>query len=141
MPLSDAEKSAFPDGVDRDRFADIEDYLRSDKADPVLRWRLLQRGIWVHGVQNLFDYFSELARYELSPVAGDIACPTLIAAVEGDPIAAGATRLRDAIAAKRRVLLEFKQAEGAGGHCECEGRRRFHQRCYDWLDETIVHST
>jgi hypothetical protein len=28
-------------------------------------------------------------------------------------------------------------AEGAGGHCEALARTLFHQRMFDWLDETL----
>jgi hypothetical protein len=57
---------------------------------------------------------------------------------EGDMVGAGAPKLHAAIGAERKVLMEFTQASGAGGHCEGLGRRRFHQRCYDWLDETLA---
>ena len=75
LPLADDEKISFPDGVSKDRFADLDAYLRSENADPMLRWRLLQRGLWVHGVASLFEYLVDLARYELSPVASQITCP------------------------------------------------------------------
>jgi hypothetical protein len=101
----------------------------------------LQRGLWVHGVDTLFDYLAEVGRYRISTVAAEISCPTLITAAEGDPVGAGAPRLYDAITADRKVLLEFTAAEGAGGHCEAEGRRRFHQCCYDWLDETLARAS
>jgi hypothetical protein len=38
---------------------------------------------------------------------------------------------------KRETLIEFTTAEGAGQHCEANGRRLFHQRVYDWLDKTL----
>jgi hypothetical protein len=34
-------------------------------------------------------------------------------------------------------LLKFTAAEWSGGHCEATARRLFHQRLYDWLDETL----
>lgn len=37
----------------------------------------------------------------------------------------------------RRGIVAFTDAEGAGGHCEGMARHLFHQRCYDWLDETL----
>ena len=138
LPLADDEKVSFPDGVGNDRFADLEAHLRSEKADPMLRWRLLQRGLWVHGVASLFEYFAELARYELSPVAGHITCPTLITAAEDDPIAAGAPLLHRAISADTRFCSSSRRPRAPGGHCESEGRRRFHQRCYDWLDDLLA---
>jgi pimeloyl-ACP methyl ester carboxylesterase len=113
-------------------------FITGPDADPLLRWRMVQRGQWVHGAATLADYFEDLRRYELSPVAHDITCPSLITMAEGDMVGAGAPKLHDAISAKRKVLMEFTVASGAGGHCEGQGRRRFHQRCYDWLDETLA---
>jgi hypothetical protein len=39
--------------------------------------------------------------------------------------------------------LEYATGKGerqihAGDHCEASGRRLFHQRAYDWLDETLA---
>jgi alpha-beta hydrolase superfamily lysophospholipase len=137
LPLSDEQKAAFPDGVDRSAFDSMEEYLRGPDADPMLRWRLIQRGLWVHGVDTLFDYFAEMVRYELSPVASEIACPTLLTQAEGDPLAAGAQRLFEALTVERKALVRFTAAEGAGGHCEGAARRLYHQRTFDWLDETL----
>jgi alpha-beta hydrolase superfamily lysophospholipase len=137
LPLSDEQKAAFP-AIDPHVLDPMEDYLRSADADPSMRWRLLQRGLWVHGKQTLFDYLADLVRFELSPVAGQIACPTLLTQAEGDPLAAGATTLFDALTVERKALVRFGAAEGAGGHCEGTARRLYHQRVFDWLDETLA---
>jgi pimeloyl-ACP methyl ester carboxylesterase len=136
LPLSDEEKARFPD-VDRSKIAPVEEYVRGPDADPMLRWRLIQRGLWVHGKEELFDYFVELLAFEVSSAAANITCPTLLTAAEGDPIAAGAPKLLDAISSERKALINFSLAEGAAGHCEGGSRRLFHQRCYDWLDEAL----
>ena len=115
----------------------MEEWLRGPDADPLVRWRVLQRGLWVHGKDTVFDYFADLCRYELSPVAHRIGCPTLVTAAEGDPIAAGAPKLYEAIPAERKKLVRFTAAEGAGGHCEGLARTLYHQRVFDWLDETL----
>ena len=138
LPLSDDEKARFPDGVDPAKLEPMEEYLRSDQADPMLRWRLIQRGLWVHGKDTLFDYFAEMTRFELSPVAADITCPTLLTMAESDPMGAAAPTLLGAVSSERKELISFTEAEGASGHCELAGRRLFHQRCYDWLDETLA---
>ncbi len=138
LPLSDAQKETFPDGVDSATFAPMEASLRSPDGDPGLRWKMIQRGLWVHGKETLFDYLVDAARYEISSVAANITCPTLITAAEDDPASAGAATLLDAVGARRKTLVRFTRAEGSGDHCEFAGRRLFHQRCYDWLDETLA---
>lgn len=111
------------------------EYLR-EKADPLLRWRMLGRGLWANGVDTLFDYLVSMLDYELSPVASQISCPTLITQVEGEAIGAGAQQLYDAITAEK-ILVRFTQAEGAGGHRETMARSLYHQRIFAWLDELV----
>ena len=135
LPLSDEEKQRFPD-IDPESLRPMEEWMRSPEGDPMLRWRLLQRGLWVNGVDNLFDYFASMLHYELSPVANQISCPTLLTAAEGDPIATGAPKLLEAIDVPK-ALVRFAAAEGAGGHCEGAARTLYHQRVFDWLDEVL----
>jgi pimeloyl-ACP methyl ester carboxylesterase len=138
LPLSDDEKARFPEGVDPAKLRPMEDSLRSPQADPMTRWRLIGRGLWVHGKDTLFDYCADMTRFELSPVAQDIRCPALITQAESDPLGAPAGALHEAISSERKLLIRFTDAEGAGDHCEMTARRLFHQRCYDWLDETLA---
>jgi pimeloyl-ACP methyl ester carboxylesterase len=137
LPLSDADKARFPD-IDPAQLSPLQTWLNSPQADPLQRWRLLQRGPWVHGKNTLYDYLADLCRFELSPVAVQIRCPTLLTMAEGDPIARSAPRLLHAISAERRTLMRFSAAEGAGGHCEGFARLLYHQRTFDWLDETLA---
>lgn len=117
-------------------FAPIEQMLRSPQADPMLRWRIVQRMFWVHGVTNLYDLAKEVTRFEISSVTQHIRCPTLLTAAEGDPIARGSRTLYDALRCPKK-FVEFSLAEGSGGHCEALARALYHQRVFDWLDETL----
>lgn len=117
-------------------FEQYERWLRSSSADPLFRWRTVQRGMWVHGVQTLFGLLKEIVRYEISPVAGQISCPTLLTAAEGDPLSRDAQTLFDALQCPK-MLVRFVAAEGGGGHCEMLARSLYQQRVYDWLDETL----
>ncbi|MGC3971406.1 MAG: alpha/beta fold hydrolase [Pirellulales bacterium] len=120
--------------------------ITADELDPLLqplvrnavaRWKLVQRGQWVHGVDTLGKYVLELARYRVSDVVHQIRCPTLVASAEGDSVSAGADRLFEALTCpKHRV--HFTSAEGTQGHCESGNRSRFNQQAYDWLDETLA---
>src|SRR5437764_7876139 len=115
----------------------MEQSLRSRDTDPFVRWSLLQRGPWVHGKETLFEYIADAVRFEVSPVGANIRCPTVVTLAEGDPIAAGAQKLFDAVVAERKILIRFTESEGAGGYCEGKARHLFHQRCYDWLDQAL----
>lgn len=136
LPLSDADKARFPD-VDPSLLDPMQEWLEGPQGDPMARWRLLRRGPWVHGKDTFFDYLVDLCRFEVSTVAADIRCPTLLTMAEGDPSGAGAPRLLDAIGAERKTLVRFSASEGADGHCEGSARLLYHQRTFDWLDETL----
>jgi acetyl esterase/lipase len=77
-----------------------------------------------------------MLRYELSPVAKNIACPTFISQAEDDAVAAHAPQLYAAITAPK-VLVPFTAAEGVGMHCEVMARTLYDQRMFDWLDATL----
>ena len=115
----------------------MEEWLRSDDADPTLRWRLLDRARWVHGAETFLGALAE-ARSSSSLGRRPDQCPALLTTAEGDPTSAGAPQLLDAIASKEKVLVQFTAAEGAGGHCEAMARTLYHQRVFDWLDETLA---
>jgi hypothetical protein len=105
-------------------------------SDASLRWSVVQRAFWVHGIGSLADYLRIARDYALSPVADRIRCPTLVTQAENDPVARFAGRLYDALMCPKE-LLRFTAAEGAGDHCEALARSLFHQKAFDWLDETL----
>lgn len=133
LPLSDAQKAAFPD-IDPHLLDGLAAVVA---ADPMLNWKLVQRGIWVHGAATLFGALKALSGFRVLDVAGQIACPTLLTAAEGDPTAASGTLLLDTLTVARKARITFTAAEGAGGHCEAFNRSLYHQRTFDWLDETF----
>lgn len=105
-------------------------------ADPKLRWGVMQRGYWVHGVSTLRDYLAAVEHYTLDGRVESIRCPTLITVAEGDRLAHTAAALYEALGCTKR-LLHFSAAEGASGHCEMQNRTLLNQRALDWLDEQL----
>ena len=120
--------------IDPSLLEPIMDYI---VADTSLRWSVVQRAFWVHGIDSLADYLRIATDYELSSVADRIHCPTLVTQAENDPVARFAGRLYDALKCPKK-LLRFTGAEGAGDHCEAMARSLFHQKSFDWLDETLA---
>ncbi|GAA0955395.1 alpha/beta hydrolase family protein [Actinocorallia libanotica] len=134
MSIPDELKEALPD-LDPDV---LEPYLAEALADRIHHWELVQRGQWVHGAATPAEYLLDLARYNISEVVEDIACPTFVAATEADRLSVRAgtffARLRCP-----KTLKAFTRAEGAAGHCELWNRSRFTQQAFDWLSETLRH--
>jgi pimeloyl-ACP methyl ester carboxylesterase len=135
LPLTDEQKAAFPD-IDPALLDDMDAWLRSPEAPPMLRWSLVQRGFWVNGVSTMYEYAVDFSRYEISPYIANLACPAFITQAEDDPVAVLAPKLYEAIPTPK-VLAFFTNEEGAGMHCEALARTLYHQRLYAWLNETL----
>lgn len=106
------------------------------QGDPRMRWKVIQRGYWVHGVNNLRDYLASVELFTMSGRAELIRCPTLITQAENDALAAGAGAFVDALQCPA-TLMRFTAAEGAAGHCEMCNRSLLNGRVLDWLDEVF----
>ncbi len=135
LPLTDAQKAAFPD-IDPSSLDEMQAYLLSPEAPPMLHWSLIQRAYWVHGVDSVFAYAVEFAKYEISPYVKQIDTPTFITQAQDDAVSAFAPALYEAIAAPK-VLEFFKSADGSGMHCETLARTLYHQKLYAWLNKTL----
>ena len=105
-------------------------------ADPGMRWKVVQRAFWVHGVDTLQQYLATALTFTLDGRTDGIRCPTLLTMAENDRLAEGAPALLDRLACPK-TLLRFSAAEGAGDHCEIANRSLANRRILDWLDETL----
>jgi dienelactone hydrolase len=129
-------------GVPREAAADLGalDPAVIDKMDAFIRdsrrlnWKVVQRGFWVHGVNDLRAYLTSTELFTMRGRANLIRCPTLITKAEYDTLAADAEAFFDALECPK-TLMRFSAAEGAGGHCEMGNRSLLNGRVLDWLDE------
>ncbi|MBX3744868.1 MAG: alpha/beta fold hydrolase [Verrucomicrobiae bacterium] len=101
-----------------------------------LRWSILQRGFWVHGVRSVAEFLGVAGQYTNEGILRSIRCPVFVAWQESDPLAATAPEVYEALRAPG-TLVRFLASEGAGGHCAMTGRSLLHQRMFDWLDDVL----
>lgn len=106
-------------------------------SDRRLRWTIIQRGFWVHGVDSLRDYLRSAELFTMKGRAADIRCPTLLTAAEGDPLSQSAAHFFEELRCPK-TFLQFTAAEGAGGHCEMKNRSLLNRRVLDWLDQLFA---
>jgi hypothetical protein len=109
---------------------------KSSQASPSMHWKLIQRGLWVHGARSLLDYVQAAMAMTLEGRVGGIRCPTLLTLAEEDALAQGAEALFAELTCPK-TLLRFTSAEGAGEHCEMGNRSLANLRMLDWLDATL----
>ena len=105
-------------------------------ADPGLRWKIVQRGFWVHGVDNLRDYLRAIEPFTLDGRIEAIACPTLLTQAQDDPLAAGVQAIFDKLRCPKE-MLRFSADQGAGEHCESLNRSQLNRQVLDWLDGVL----
>lgn len=103
-------------------------------ADRHLRWSVIQRGFWVHGVKTLRDYLRSVETFTLDGLADRIDCPTFVTMAEHDGLSASAPAFFDALRCPK-TLVRFTAQEGAGEHCAMMNRSLVNRRALDWLDE------
>lgn len=110
---------------------------KPESAPTSLRWAVLN-GLWTFGVSTGQELADALASYDLRPVVDRITCPTLVCEAEEDQFFKGQPQsLYDALRCPK-TLLRFTAAEGAEEHCHEGALTLFHQRMFDWLDETLA---
>src|SRR5215212_4106981 len=141
LEAAKARFSALPKDV-LEKFPDVdpevlEPIVEHIQETPTLRWAIVQRGFWVQGVGSLSEYLKLAEDYSLKEAVSQIRCPTLLTWAESDPLSWNAERIYDRLTSQKE-LVRFYDAEGAGDHCEAKTRPLFHQRAFDWLDETLA---
>ena len=89
------------------------------------------------GISTAHELLDEAAKYDLTHVADQITCPTLVCDAENDQFLQGQpSLLYDALHCPK-TFTAFTAAEGAGEHCQEGALTLFHQRLFDWLDDTL----
>ncbi|WP_199254599.1 alpha/beta hydrolase family protein [Mycolicibacterium mengxianglii] len=125
------------DNDSKQRIAAIDHLMNDLAAAPSqVRW-ILSNARWAFDVATAQELLAEVAKYDLTDVAAQITCPTLVCEAENDQFSSdGAAKLYEALHCPK-TYLKFTAAEGAGEHCHEGALTLFHQRMFDWLDDTV----
>jgi esterase/lipase len=125
--------------VDSEQTVAAMDSLIADRAQAPssLRWGI-SNALWVFSGATTRELVDEISKYGgLIDVADQITCPTLVCEAESDHFFSGQPRmLYDALHCPK-TLLTFTAAEGAEEHCHVGALTLFHQRMFDWLEDTL----
>ncbi|HBF36712.1 MAG TPA: alpha/beta hydrolase [Firmicutes bacterium] len=103
---------------------------------PTKGWAL-RRGLLVHGATTVNEYAKITKDYTLKGYADKITCPMLVCDTENDVIAAFASKLYENLACPKDYV-KFRDADGAGTHCEVSNRALFHQVAFEWLAKVFA---
>jgi hypothetical protein len=101
------------------------------------RWAM-SNALWVFAVTTAQQFLDKLAKYDLTPVVDQITCATLACEAENDQFFQGQPEMLYAALRCPKTLLKFTAAGGAEEHCHEGALTLFHQRMFDWLDDTLA---
>lgn len=92
-----------------------------------------------HGISSIREYLNLMYDYKIDrQKLKNIKCPVLVCDNEADSVSTEQGKeLFDRLECPKK-FIEFKNADGAGGHCEITGRQIFFQKAFDWLDELFI---
>ena len=129
-----------PQGPELDstqRVAALDDLIAHRAHAPTsLRWAV-SNALWTMGVATGQEFIDEFNKYDLTHVADQITCPTLVCDAENDQFLTGQPRMLYEALHCPKTFAAFTATEGAGEHCHEGALTLFHQRMFDWLDDTL----
>ena len=129
-----AEALANPLQADPALFAP---YMAKIESSFAMRWSIVQRAFWVHGINSLPEDIDIARRYTNDVALRSMRCPVFLACEEEDRLATTASEVYEALSVPK-TLVRFLASEGAGDHTAIMARSLFHQRMFDWLDDVLV---
>ena len=86
-----------------------------------------------YGVTDPFDLFTEVEKYQVRDVAGQITTPLLILDPADEQFFPGQPRQLYDLLPGEKTIIEFSRAQGANFHCQPVGRQLTHMQMFDWL--------
>ncbi len=90
-----------------------------------------------YGLTDPFDLFTEVRKYQVRDVAGQITTPLLILDPADEQFFAGQPRQLYDLLPGEKEIIEFTQAQGANFHCQPTGRQLTHTQMLDWLADHL----
>ena len=126
-----------PEGDPKQLVAAMDSLIaRRAEAPSSLRWGI-SNALWVFRGATTQELIDEISKYDLTEVADQITCPTLVCEAENDHFFSGQPQMLYEALHCPKTLLTFTAAEGAEEHCHVGALTLFHQRMFDWLDDTL----
>jgi dienelactone hydrolase len=92
-----------------------------------------------YGMTDPFDLFTEVRRYQVRDVAGQITTPLLILDPDNEQFFPGQPQQLYDLLPGEKEIIEFTQAQGANFHCQPTGRQLTHTQMFDWLADHLPH--
>jgi hypothetical protein len=90
-----------------------------------------------YGQADPFDLFTEVRKYQVRDVAGQITTPILILNPDDEQFFPGQPKQLYDLLPGEKEIIEFTQAQGANFHGQPTGRQLTHTQMLDWLADHL----
>jgi dienelactone hydrolase len=90
-----------------------------------------------YGMTDWFDLITEVQKYQVRDVAGQITTPLLILDPADEQFFPGQPRELYNLLPGEKKIIEFTQEQGANFHCQPTGRQLTHTQMLDWLADHL----
>jgi len=90
-----------------------------------------------YGVTDPFDLFTEVRKYQVRDVAGQITTPLLILDPDDEQFFPGQPRQLYDLLPGEKAIIGFTRAQGANFHGQPTGRQLTHTQMLDWLADHL----
>ncbi len=90
-----------------------------------------------YGQADPFDLFTEVRKYQVRHVAGQVTTPMLILDPDNEQFFPGQPRELYGLLPGEKEIIGFTQAQGANFHCQPTGRQLTHTQMLDWLADHL----
>ncbi|MGA7469532.1 MAG: alpha/beta fold hydrolase [Halobacteriota archaeon] len=135
--MSSAELLGF---IRQDAAAADKEIWKAAEANTEVRWGI-QNGMFTFKAATPSEYLLKASEFELTGVAEQITCPTLVVDAEAEHSFAGeAKKLYDALRCPKEFML-FTAEEGAEEHCQIGAAMISQERIFGWLEDVLDERT
>jgi hypothetical protein len=90
-----------------------------------------------YGASNPFDLFTEVKKYQVRDVVGQVTTPLLVLDPEDEQFWPGQPEQLYQMLPGEKAIIKFTRAEGANFHCQPLGRRLTNTLMLDWLQDHL----
>jgi len=112
-------------------------YLNQVGDDPAMAREFAFRAR-PYAVDDPFELFKEVQKYQLRDVVEKISTPLLITDPQDEQFWPGQPTELFTLLPGAKDIIEFTRADGANLHCQPMGRELTHQRMFDWLTDRLA---
>jgi hypothetical protein len=90
-----------------------------------------------YGQTNPFDLFTEVRKYQVRDVVGQISTPMLVLNPDDDQFFPGQPQQLYDLLPGQKAIIRFSQRQGANFHCQPTGRQLAHTQMLDFLADYL----